>query len=38
MKALSLILLSAAFLAGCGALPPDNSDAIRITRTIPSGG
>ena len=38
MRTVCLIILSAALLAGCGYLPPDNSDAVNITRTVPSGG
>ena len=41
MKVLLSAVLLGASLAGCaagGLLPPDNSDKVRITRTIPSGG
>ena len=38
MRTVTMIVLSAVLLAGCGVLPPDNSDQVSITRTVPSGG
>lgn len=39
MRSIVLASMAAALLlAGCGVLPPDNSDSVEIRRTVPSGG
>lgn len=39
MRSIALALMAVAvLLSACSVLPPDNSDKVRMTRTIPSGG